>query len=157
MTTALLVGRFQPFHKGHLEVVKKILEECDYLIIAIGSSQYSGTEDNPLNGDERERMIYNVLKDEGVVDWEIVQVMDIHDNDRWVAHVKKVCPPFDVAYSGNPLTQKLFKEAGIEVREQPMYDRHIYSGTKIRKLISSGGKWEDLVPATSIKTIKENA
>jgi len=156
MTTALLVGRFQPFHKGHLEVVKKILEECDYLIIAIGSSQYSRTQENPFSGDERERMIYETLKEEGLVDWEIVQVPDVHDNEKWVAHVQDICPSFDVVYSGNPLTQKLFKEAGIQVREQPMYDRNIYSGTRIRKMMK-GDSWEGLVPDAVIKYLSSKS
>ena len=26
---ALIIGRFQPLHKGHLEVIKKVASECD--------------------------------------------------------------------------------------------------------------------------------
>ncbi|MEM3766696.1 MAG: adenylyltransferase/cytidyltransferase family protein, partial [Candidatus Bathyarchaeia archaeon] len=29
----LFVGRFQPFHKGHLHVIKEILSEVDELVI----------------------------------------------------------------------------------------------------------------------------
>ncbi len=146
MTIALLIGRFQPFHNGHLEVVKKILEECDYLLIGIGSSQYSGTEENPFSGDVREHMIYKTLKEEGLFDWEIVQIPDIHDEEGWVTHVQKVCPHFDLVYSGNPTTQKLFEEANVEVRQQPMYDREKYSGTEIRKKIKNKKSWKELVP-----------
>jgi nicotinamide-nucleotide adenylyltransferase len=39
----LLIGRFQPFHKGHLQVVKTIARDCDDIIIGIGSAQYSHT------------------------------------------------------------------------------------------------------------------
>jgi len=154
MTTALLIGRFQPFHKGHLEVVKKILQECDYLLIGIGSSQYSKTEENPYSGDEREHMIYKTLKNEGLVDWEIVQVSDIHDEGRWVKHVQKTCPSFDVVYSGNPNTKKLFEKEGVEVRQQPMYDREIYSGTEIRKKIKNNEPWKNLVPIQVSESIK---
>ncbi len=34
-----------------------------------------------------------------------------------------MCPDFDVAYSNNPLVVRLFEEAGIEVRQSPMFDR----------------------------------
>jgi len=44
----LFVGRFQPFHKGHLKAMKDILEKVDELVIVVGSSQYSHTMDNPL-------------------------------------------------------------------------------------------------------------
>ena len=41
--TGLYVGRFQPFHLGHLEAIKHILKKVDTVIIAIGSAQYSHT------------------------------------------------------------------------------------------------------------------
>jgi nicotinamide-nucleotide adenylyltransferase len=154
MTIALLIGRFQPFHNGHLEVVKKILGECDYLIIGIGSSQYSKTEENPFSGDEREHMIYKTLKKEDLVDWEIVQVPDIHDEERWVNHVQKICPAFDLVYSGNPNTKKLFEEANVEVRQQPMYDREKYSGTEIRGKILTKKSWKELVPKSVSESIR---
>ena len=37
----LFVGRFQPFHLGHLDMVKYALTEVDELIIVIGSAQDS--------------------------------------------------------------------------------------------------------------------
>jgi len=33
----LFVGRFQPFHKGHLRAVKDILGKVDELVIVVGS------------------------------------------------------------------------------------------------------------------------
>ncbi|MEM1589096.1 MAG: adenylyltransferase/cytidyltransferase family protein, partial [Candidatus Bathyarchaeia archaeon] len=44
----LFVGRFQPFHKGHLQAVKEILDEVDELVIVVGSAQYSHRIDNPF-------------------------------------------------------------------------------------------------------------
>jgi len=44
----LFVGRFQPFHLGHLGVVKDILNEVDELVIVVGSAQYSHRIDNPF-------------------------------------------------------------------------------------------------------------
>ena len=46
----VFIGRFQPFHNGHLEAIKKLLIEVDELIIMIGSSQYSHSFDNPFTG-----------------------------------------------------------------------------------------------------------
>ncbi|MBP7820288.1 MAG: adenylyltransferase/cytidyltransferase family protein, partial [Candidatus Methanofastidiosum sp.] len=50
---ALYIGRFQPFHLGHLHVVKLILNSSKEIIIAIGSSQVSHTIQNPFTAGER--------------------------------------------------------------------------------------------------------
>lgn len=55
--TGLFVGRFQPFHRGHERVVRKMLEECETIIIAIGSAQEFGTEKNPFRYEYRRNMI----------------------------------------------------------------------------------------------------
>ena len=35
---AFYIGRFQPFHKGHLKVISQIAREVDELVIGIGSA-----------------------------------------------------------------------------------------------------------------------
>ncbi len=40
----LLVGRFQPPHLGHLELINHILKDVDELIIAVAASQLSHSE-----------------------------------------------------------------------------------------------------------------
>ena len=58
----LMMGRFQPFHLGHLELVKQILDECDEVIIAVTSSQFNYLEKDPFTAGERIEMIHNSLK-----------------------------------------------------------------------------------------------
>ena len=55
----LFLGRFQPFHLGHLDVIKQALKMVDELVIVIGSAQYSHTFENPFTDSEREEMIEN--------------------------------------------------------------------------------------------------
>ncbi|TMI56005.1 nicotinamide-nucleotide adenylyltransferase, partial [Candidatus Bathyarchaeota archaeon] len=43
MTTGLYVGRFQPFHLGHLEAVRHILSKVDELVVVVGSAHDSHT------------------------------------------------------------------------------------------------------------------
>ena len=57
----IMVGRFQPFHKGHLSLVKQILGDCDELIIAIGSAQYNYIFQDPFTAGERMSMIHRAL------------------------------------------------------------------------------------------------
>jgi nicotinamide-nucleotide adenylyltransferase len=157
MTTALLIGRYQPFHNGHLQVVKKILKECDLLVIAVGSAQYSHTRENPFTGGERLGMIEAALAEEKIPPhrYNIVPIPDINNNALWVAHLKTYCPPFDVAYTRNPLTKRLFEEAGMKVKRQPEYDREKYNGTKIRERMIEGEEWVPLVPEGVVKELKK--
>src|SRR6266700_8062812 len=63
LTTGLYVGRFQPFHLGHLQAIKYILGRVDDLIILVGSAQHSHTHENPFTAVERITMIRRALKD----------------------------------------------------------------------------------------------
>ncbi len=55
--TLVLIGRFQPFHNAHLEIVKRATALCDRLIIVVGSSRQPRTYKNPFSFEERARMI----------------------------------------------------------------------------------------------------
>ena len=59
---ALFVGRFQPLHKGHLQVFQNISKEYDEVIIGIGSSQYSDTSKNPFTSKEGKLMLEKSLE-----------------------------------------------------------------------------------------------
>jgi len=111
---ALLLGRFQPFHNGHLKVVKDIAKEAEYLVIAIGSAQYSHSKENPFTAGERYTMITKALKSEGIENYHIVTIEDLHRYAAWVSHVVSHTPKFDVIYAHNPLSIRLFKEGGSE-------------------------------------------
>ncbi|MCD6369570.1 MAG: nicotinamide-nucleotide adenylyltransferase [Thermoproteales archaeon] len=154
----LFIGRFQPFHLGHLEALKWILSREDRVVIGIGSSQYSHTHKNPFTLGERIEMIWRVLKQEGILDKCLFA--SIPDTDEvhslWVAQVKSCCPPFSTAYSNDPLTILLFKEAGIPVMNIPFFKRTIYEGTRIREMIAKGDReWEKLVHPEVAKFIRE--
>jgi len=143
---ALFVGRFQPFHLGHLKVIKEILRENEKVIIAIGSSQENGTEDNPFSFKERENMIREVLVSEGIRNFEIIGIPDVMNDIRWVAEIRKMAR-FDRVYARNPWTARCFRKAGVPVLEHGLYEKEKYSATEIRKRMRSGKGWEELVPA----------
>lgn len=55
---AVYIGRFQPFHKGHLRVVKYALKNYDRLVLVLGSAQpQPRTLKNPWTANERWCMI----------------------------------------------------------------------------------------------------
>jgi len=53
----LLIGRFQPFHNGHLEAVIFALSKVEKLYVGIGSSNKDHEKRNPFTADERKSMI----------------------------------------------------------------------------------------------------
>ena len=125
---SLVIGRFQPLHNGHMEVLRKCAEESEHLIVGIGSAQSSHDPDNPFTAGERYMMISESLKAEGITEFSIVPVEDLNRYSVWVAHVVSMVPPFKRVYTNNPMTRRLFEEAGYEVRRSPMYNRSVYSG-----------------------------
>ncbi len=157
MSRALYVGRFQPFHLGHLRAIKWILEREDIVIIGIGSSQYSHSFRNPFTAGERVEMIWRVLKSEKLLDKCIITLIPDTDGQHalWISVVLRNCPKFDRVYSNDPLTRLLFEEAGFQVVSIPFFEREKYSATRIRELIAKGEPWEHLVHPEVAKFIKE--
>lgn len=121
-------------HKGHQEVVNRILKEHNQLIIVIGGADSSYTKSNSFTSGERIEIIKKSLN----VDFKSVYVItlpDIDDNILWPSHVDKYTPEFNLLYSNNPLVEKLFSDAGYNVKNTGMIQRSKYSGTNVRKYI----------------------
>lgn len=152
---ALLLGRFQPFHNGHLKVVKDIISDVEYLVIAIGSAQYSHSLENPFTAGERYTMITRTLKTEGIENYHLTSIEDLHRYAVWVSHVVSQVPKFDVVYAHNPLTLRLFGEGGFAVVEVELYKPEDYSATEIRRRMRTKGQWRNLVPKEVAEVIDE--
>jgi nicotinamide-nucleotide adenylyltransferase len=152
---ALFIGRFQPFHNGHLKAIQYVLKKYDEIIIGIGSSQYSHTVDNPFTSDERIKMIKATLKSKDINNFKIILIPDIHNPPKWVDHVLKIYSDFDVVVSNSKLTKQLFSEKGYEVIETPVYSKEKYSGRVIRDRIAKNEDWKDCVPFEVVNIIKK--
>jgi bifunctional NMN adenylyltransferase/nudix hydrolase len=89
---AVFIGRFQPFHKAHLEVAKFGLEIADNLIFVIGSANAARTIKNPFTEAERESMIQSAVDDEiphSLSRLHFVSARDYHYSDNiWVTQVQ---------------------------------------------------------------------
>jgi nicotinamide-nucleotide adenylyltransferase len=153
----LLVGRMQPVHLGHLQVIKRILEEVDEVIIGVGSAQLSHTIKDPFTAGERVMMLTKALGENKIPasSYYIIPIPDIECNSVWVAHMEMLTPPFNYVYTGNPLVQRLFLEHNYQVTEPPLFNREEYSGTEVRRRMLRGENWESIVPASVVEVIKE--
>ncbi|MBS3782013.1 MAG: nicotinamide-nucleotide adenylyltransferase, partial [Candidatus Thermoplasmatota archaeon] len=142
----LFIGRFQPFHKGHLEAVRQILEECDSMIIGIGSAQEERTSANPLSGGERISMIKKVLESRDINPVEVYPIPDLNCHPAWPYYVEAILPRFEKVYGNSEVVLHLFDSIGHETGIIDQVERKKLSGTEIRKRIREGREWEDLVP-----------
>lgn len=144
------VGKFQPFHKGHLKCIQYALSKVDELIILVGSAQLSHTFNNPFTAGERIEMIRRALKDENIKSdrYLIIPVEDTFGiHSIWVSKVTSILPKFEVVFTNEPLTRRLFLEAGFKVESIPLYRRKLYSATEVRRRIIEGEDWASLVPS----------
>jgi len=152
----LFIGRFQPPHVGHLSAIRNILRECEELIIVIGSAQFSYTFKNPFTSGERIEMIRLMIKEEGLPLDKIiiVPIPDIGEHSLWVSRVKTFVPRFDIVYSNNPLVQRLFNDAGYQVKPIQLYKREEVIGTLIRRKMIEDKDWREYVPRIVAEYIK---
>jgi nicotinamide-nucleotide adenylyltransferase len=149
----LLIGRFQPFHLGHLAAVKFALTQINNLSIGIGSSNRYNEKRNPFSAEERKEMIQSSLDKSDLQKCKIYFVPDVNDHAKWTYHVDEIIPKYDVVFSNDDFTHELYKKRDIKVVSVPLKQREILSGTDIRLKIASGQSWEDLVPSGTAKVL----
>ncbi|MEM4481259.1 MAG: nicotinamide-nucleotide adenylyltransferase [Desulfurococcaceae archaeon] len=140
---ALFIGRFQPFHNGHLHAVKHILGEYAEVVIAIAAAQYNYTIDNPFTAGERVEMIRIGLGDLYTKSY-IVPVDNITNNYEWPRYLLSYTPRVVAVFSNNEFTRTLFEAHGFRVFKTPELPN--VSGSIIRRFIAEDMKWEHLVP-----------
>lgn len=128
--TVQMLGRWQPWHKGHTALFKKALMETGQVCIMIrdvggivgydaGAGRTVAQDDNPFDADEVKRNIIEALNAEGFV----------HESDYIVMLVPNIV---DISYGrgvGYTFTQH---DLGEEI--------HSISATKIRQMLREQGK-----------------
>lgn len=151
----MIVGRFQPIHKGHEKLINIGLNLCDKLIIFVGSSQESGTIRNPFNLSLRYEMINEVLKNN--FDTDRIKVVGLDDltneNDLtplWGKYVLNKAKdymntePNCIIYGKDNDIDKCFSREDTENITEIYVDRKSdnISATMVRNLILNGKKEE---------------
>jgi len=153
---ALIVGRFQPFHLGHLYLIREALKLADTIIIAIGSSNVTDIN-NPIDYSARKKMLLQVLKKEGLQDKvaKIIPSPDFPDDKKWVEELIKHTGDFEIVVGNNNWTNNCLKKLGYKVKEIPYLNRNLYQGKNVREKHKKGEKWEVAVPNYLVKNIQK--
>ncbi|MFX1389237.1 MAG: nicotinamide-nucleotide adenylyltransferase [Promethearchaeota archaeon] len=155
---ALLIGRFQPLHHGHIYVINTILKSYDKVKISIGSSQLSNTLNDPFTADERIRFIKSALKKREIPPekYDIYLIPDIFNAKKWVDHVISIVGTFDIVYSNSDWVRELFQNQGIRVEKKLSIFKRKFNGSNVRNLIAKNNKkWKTLVPKEVTELIQQ--
>jgi nicotinamide-nucleotide adenylyltransferase len=144
----LLVGRFQPFHRGHLAAIRTIRAASprEALLLGVGSAQISYTPENPFTAGERLEMILRALAEAEIEEVLPVPLPDIDRHAMWVSYLRSQLPPFGRVYTNNPLTRVLFEAERFEVVPVALERRAEYEGRAIREAMRRGSGWTEAVP-----------
>lgn len=132
-----VLGRFQPFHRGHRYLIEKALEQCESVIIGVGSANVQD-EKNPFSFEERKEQIIGELKKQTYFS-RITSIIPLDDNPNdavWLAELLKKTGKINVVFGNNEWPNGIFEAAGIKVVRVPLFKRNIYEGTKIRAKLS---------------------
>lgn len=156
--TSLFIGRFQPFHLGHLDAVRQIFADgkTRFLVIGIGSAEENYTPENPFSAGERFEMIFDSLLEAGITAdrFNICPIRNIHHYGLWPHHNKLLLPPFARVYSGSPLVKMLFGDnANLEVCT--LQDNTGITATAVRAALKADDDIENLVPTATITLLKK--
>ncbi|MBI3366433.1 pantetheine-phosphate adenylyltransferase, partial [Candidatus Roizmanbacteria bacterium] len=151
----LLIGRFQPFHKGHLFLLHHVRKKVKKLVIAIGSANVID-EDNPFTYEERKKMIEKVVQEEKLTDFvvRIVPLNDYHNDELWYKQAIQKAVKVDLIIGNNEWTNSIFEKRGHAILRAGFFKRYLYEGEKIRNLIRQKKPWKERVPKYLVNMIK---
>ena len=142
----LLIGRFQPFHLGHLEALQFALSKVEKLWVGLGSSNKPIQKNNPFSAQERQKMILSSIDDSIKEKISIYFIPDLDNHIKWIEKIDSIVPKFEIIFSNDELIKHLYSKRSVKVDSIPFLDRENLSGTNIRDLIISDQNWHDFVP-----------
>tara|TARA_B100000886_G_scaffold121044_1_gene81473 strand:+ start:2095 stop:2712 length:618 start_codon:yes stop_codon:yes gene_type:complete len=137
---AVILGRFQPFHRGHESMLEfaerwRLANRPDLpLVIAIGSSNRPESLRNPWSYQEREEMIGHWVKSN---DFEatpkIISIPDIDDLPNWVSHAESYHGEPGIFLSSDIDSLELYSKSNWPVVEIPLEKRERLEGWRVRE------------------------
>ena len=159
MQVGILVGRFQPVHRGHVQAIEFALENSNKLFVVVGSAEKSNQKRNPFTFEERKKMIELAINEKELQDnISIIPINDANNHTEWIASIKNTVGEYNLIFTNDELTEKLFKKDETEVINVPLVDRNILSATEVRKRLELDKEWKALlIPEIADYLIEVNA
>ena len=155
---AMIFGRFQPFHYGHISIVRWALSRgYEEIVFLIGMASENYTPRNPFTAGERIEMIRLSFRDEGLeLDRAVTAtIRTLETSIGSVYYVLSYVPRVETILTRNPVISKIFIDAGIKVETPPLFKRDLYRGEVIRSLMARNDPlWKKLVTPSTAEYIE---
>ena len=162
-------GRFQPFHRGHLEYALLAKERCRRLLVGVtnpdpawimpeaANADRHTIESNPFTYFERALMLRDSLLGEGLEAREfLITPFPIQQPESYRYYVPEGIIHFVRVYSGwEEEKVRRLKAQGFAVEVLGRGAEKTVSGTEVRRLIRASLDWEHLVPAATGSVIRD--
>ena len=87
--TAVLIGRFQPWHNGHLALLHEALQRAPQVVVVLGSAYLARSPKNPFTWQERAAMVRGALSSEDCARVHFLPVRDYYNEARWAEAVRQ--------------------------------------------------------------------
>lgn len=162
-----VIGRFQPFHNGHKHLIETAYNNCDELVVFIGSAQESRTIKNPFTFQERWRMLHDELNVNGNRKILFAPLNDTNTNEEWVDSIAD-----EIRWYGDlckDIGEYIFfccdkdqstKESNdlvdwLNIETYRIDNPHGLNATDIRKMLFNGMEFQiiDFVPHSTLRVI----
>ena len=133
----VVLGRFQPLHKGHANMIiaaeswRSSNSKDQPLIIAIGSSNQPQSIRNPWTYQERILMLETWLNSVGI-EAALVPIPDLEDPPNWVAHAEKYHGVSGTLFTSDAKSAELYGSSGWEVILSELENREKFQGWRVR-------------------------
>ncbi len=88
--TLVLIGRFQPLHSAHLEIIKRCTALTDQLVVIVGSANQPRTYKNPFTFDERKQMILAATAGLSMRVYVEPNIDTIYNDQAWAVRVQGI-------------------------------------------------------------------
>ena len=135
MRRYIVLGRFQPFHKGHEYLVNCAFDLAgdNELVIAIGSASKGWESSNPWTLEERTAMVNSWLSEHNK-SATIIGINDIDDPPNWVKHATEFHGQ-GVLVTSDEATKKLYEQSEFQVEYVDLSNRENYEGWRVRQTL----------------------
>jgi bifunctional NMN adenylyltransferase/nudix hydrolase len=168
MRLAVIIGRWQPFHNGHLHTIMQSAKNTDHLLILIGSAHQARTFKNPFSAAERQHMIATALREAGVTIPVSFRPIRDHryDDTAWFTEVSGAVESFVKNANANvevTLHGVQKDESTWYLESFPQWKNgvtndlvNVINATDLRAFIYQGTDyWKEFVPRSVLKYVNE--
>lgn len=160
---SVIIGRFQPFHVGHLEMVQSAYDISDEVVLFIGSANKPTSDKNPWTHRERLLMIYDSIQESkmNIGRFHFFPAMDCEKNSDWVKQIKLLTELAVSKKSHIQLVGHNRDDSSFYLSLFPFWNFHEVgefkdniSATEVRKLFFENQDFSKFVPNGTKKIIE---